>query len=91
MFEENVGGEFRGLIEDVLSVNARPPELINWRRSSPIGRIDGRLMEDGMRQFITRLRARQAEIIGRGVVLKVLLASLVLALIAWVILGALYT
>jgi len=48
-------------------------------------------MEDGMRQFITRLRARQAEIIGRGVVLKVLLASLVLALIAWVILGAIYT
>jgi hypothetical protein len=44
-----------------------------------------------MRRFITRLRARQAEIIGHGAVLKVLLISLALALAAWVIVAALYT
>ena len=44
-----------------------------------------------MRRVITRWRARQAEIIGHGVVLKVLVASLVLALVAWVIVAALYT
>jgi hypothetical protein len=44
-----------------------------------------------MRRIIDRVRARQAEIIGRGAVLKVLLASLVLALIAWVIVAKLYT
>lgn len=43
-----------------------------------------------MRQFISRLRARQAEIIGHGAMLKVLLASMVLALVAWAVVAAFF-
>ena len=49
-----------------------------------------RQLEDGMRKYISVWKARQAEIIGHGVVLKVLLASLALAVIAWIIVAAMY-
>ena len=40
--------------------------------------------EDGTRKYISVWKARQAEIFGHGVVLRVLLASLALAVIAWI-------
>ena len=47
-------------------------------------------LEDGMRKYLSVWKARQAEIIGHGAVLKVLLASMALAVIAWIIVAAMY-